>query len=87
MKFEQRAFCKKCGWSDTCWNGDLFFLHADCCPKCGNEKPSHPSYSSWNNWKTLIVRFMTTKRHFFKQNYGYYQTTNGTTVDLMYLNH
>lgn len=46
--WHKRAVCK-CGWHTRAPFGDLFHIHTECCPECGNEKRS-------STWKVLTMR-------------------------------
>ena len=36
--WHSRAVCPGCGWHVEAPFGELFYVHVDCCPKCGCDK-------------------------------------------------
>lgn len=59
-RYQERAFCPKCGFNDEAPFGETFFLTGrySVCPKCGN--PVYNRYSIFAGFEVRTVRWSST---------------------------
>lgn len=57
VNWEIHGVCQICGWHQYAPFGDLFHLHVNCCPKCGN--PRNGFNIDYNKWTTDTMAWVS----------------------------